>query len=244
MSGYRPPWLEQGLDRPPPMPERSYRGRIAYLYGPDAVETGREWFSVSVHPDGGRTIRAQCEMDDDAVLRDVTYAVGPDWKPLDCFVRLTVGGAFMGSSWFLFGDDFIEHQGFNTADGRISQRIAVPQRASVFGTHPVCLDAWQTTAFDHSRPERVQRFEGAFNCSPLANGASGPRLGRSDKELAFVGETQVTVPAGTYDVHHYQIVFGAWDPIDVWVEPEDRIFVRLAWDVLDARYDLVSLERD
>ena len=52
------------------MSHRSYRGKMLYLT--DGVgEMGREWFHVTVQPDGTRTMRATCEMDDDRLLRDV-----------------------------------------------------------------------------------------------------------------------------------------------------------------------------
>ena len=53
---------------------RHYRGKMLYLT--DGVgEMGREFFSVTVQPDGERTLRAQCEMDDDRLLRDVVHLV-------------------------------------------------------------------------------------------------------------------------------------------------------------------------
>jgi len=56
------------------MKHRSYRGRVDYIHD-DIGERGREWFSVTVQPDGMRTLRSQCEMDDTRILRDVTYTV-------------------------------------------------------------------------------------------------------------------------------------------------------------------------
>ena len=82
------------------------RGQIIYQHDTDG-ERGREWFTVTVSPEGVRTVRAQCEMDDAALLRDVVYSVDRHWNPLDCFVRLTQHGTFVGSSWFHFNNSSI-----------------------------------------------------------------------------------------------------------------------------------------
>jgi len=71
------------------MNHRSYRGRVDYIHD-DIGERGREWFSVTVQPDGMRTLRSQCEMDDTRILRDVIYTVDGQWRPIDSYVRITV----------------------------------------------------------------------------------------------------------------------------------------------------------
>ena len=77
------------------------RGKILYTSNkPERLgqERGREYFVISVHADGARTIAAHCEIDDrPAVMRDITYSLDADWMPTDCFVRLSVGNRFMGS---------------------------------------------------------------------------------------------------------------------------------------------------
>ena len=40
------------------MQHLTMRGRISYL-GPNGVERGREWFHVTVAPDGSRTMRGR-----------------------------------------------------------------------------------------------------------------------------------------------------------------------------------------
>ena len=85
------------------MNHRSYRGKMLYLT--DGLgEMGREWFHVTVQPDGSRTLRATCEMDDDRLLRDVVMTVSKNWYPVDAFVRLSIVEKLVGSSWFNFTD--------------------------------------------------------------------------------------------------------------------------------------------
>jgi len=88
------------------MKHRTYRGRIDYIHD-DIGERGREWFTVTVQPDGTRTLRSHCEMDDTRILRDVVYTVDRAWLPIDSYVRLTVEEKLMGSAWFRFGPNLV-----------------------------------------------------------------------------------------------------------------------------------------
>jgi hypothetical protein len=52
------------------MKHRSYKGKLLYLTDGQG-EMGRETFHVTIQPDGTRTMRATCEMDDDRLISDV-----------------------------------------------------------------------------------------------------------------------------------------------------------------------------
>ena len=114
------------------MQHRTSRGRIDYVRDSGGV-SGREWFTVTVQPNGDRTLRAQCEMDDVHLLRDVVQTVDRAWRPVDSFVRLSQGGAFMGAGWFRFTDQAIECEAFTVAEGRVSQVIETGERVRAFG---------------------------------------------------------------------------------------------------------------
>ena len=121
------------------MGHRTYRGKIVYIT--DGVgEEGREYFTVTVQPDGSRVLRAQCEMDNDGLLRDVIYALDCQWQPEECFVRLTIGGKFQGSAVFRFTDTQVICDAMTAEDGNLSQRFDVLERVPSFGAHPLCCD--------------------------------------------------------------------------------------------------------
>ena len=98
------------------MRHRTYAGKIVYLTD-GAGEMGRERFRVTVHDDGRRTLRAICEMDDDELLRDVTYTVDRHFRPLDAFVRLTIGEAFVGSGWYHFTETAVTCEAVTASAG-------------------------------------------------------------------------------------------------------------------------------
>ena len=179
------------------MPHRTVRGRIAYRHD-EHGERGREWFTVTVQGDGARTVRAQCEMDDEVLLRDVTYSVDGAWRPLDAFVRLVRNGRFVGSAWFRFDDDGAECESLTALEGRVSQRRETLGRPLLFAPHPLVCDGWQASAYDYSRGPGRQRLDPCSNSSSRPDGGSGPSIGIVHKDLEYVGDETVTVPAGTF----------------------------------------------
>lgn len=228
------------------MKHRSYRGKVLYLTDGKG-EMGREMFYVTIQPDGTRTMRATCEMDDDRLLRDVVMTVDKDWRPLDSFVRLSVEEKFMGSSWFRFTDNLAECQGYTAKEGRIDQRFEMEQRVASFGTHPVHGDAWGLNAFKTRTPGAMSDRGGPiFSSSHLPNGGSGPYLMPSAAYIKrkYIGREDIEVPAGKFKGEHFQMVFDQYPPIDIWATPEDCIPIRLRWDLLKQTYDLVELSGD
>jgi hypothetical protein len=228
------------------MKHRSYSGKVLYLTDGKG-EMGREIFYVTIQPDGTRTMRATCEMDDDRLLRDVVMTVNKEWQPTDAFVRLTIEEKFFGSSWFRFTDTTAECQGYTANEGRINQVFETQRRTSKFGTHPVHGDAWGLAEFKDRSPGEISLRRGpTFSSSHLPNGGSGPYLMPTGDYIKrkFIGMEDITVKAGTFHAAHFQMVFEQHPPIDIWATPEDCIPIRLRWDLLKQTYDLVELSGD
>ena len=220
------------------MQHRSARGLIGYFHRRNGV-TGREYFAITRHSDGVRTLRAQCEMDDDEVLRDVTFSVDGRWRPLDAFVRLTVRDRFVGSSWFRFHHGGAECEGFTATEGRISQRVALDAWPAYFGTHSLVTDGWHAALWREGGPE-VQRFPSLIT-SHAANGATGPVIAAGTAALQLAGRETLRVPAGEFDSRHFLITFGSFaTPMHFWVTGEDHQILRIEWDHLDAYYELLE----
>ena len=122
-------------------PHKTLRGHIHYTSGKpgrEGVERGREHFTITVHGDGRRTLRAHCEIDDEPnVLRDVTLTKNENWDTLDAFVRLSLGDEQQGSSWFYFGGTGADCEGWTHERGRFSEHEAYDERPAIFGTHPI-----------------------------------------------------------------------------------------------------------
>ena len=218
------------------------RGKILYLR--DGEETGREWFTVTKHTDGGRTFRAMCEMDDHDLLRDVTYSVGPQWQPLDCFVRLSIHDRLVGTTWFHFDELGGECEGFTQAEGRISQRMEVGHRPPSFGAHPIICDMWHLSQFDKNGPKR-QTLRNVMLSSSQPDGGSGPMLESRDLTIEYFGQQTITVPAGTFEADHFAFVLEEPHPAneELWCIGEDLIPLKIAYPIYDSTYELAEIEQ-
>jgi hypothetical protein len=223
------------------MAHRTLQGKIGY-YSRRSGETGREWFTVTVMPDGSRTLRTCCEMDDASVLRDVTYTIDAAWRPVDAYIRLSVADRFVGSSWFRFLDDAVECEALTASEGRVSQRVDLPQRAARFGTHSLITDGWHAVLWDPQGPDRqVLRRQPAS--SHAADGGTGPLVVLGDSTLHRIGDERVCVPAGEFDTTHFSIDLVDYPPLHFWVTGPDVTLVRIEWTHLDAYYELLELRQ-
>jgi len=235
---------------------RNIRGKILYT-GDDGKERGREWFGFSFREDGQITLRAYCEIDDARVERDVVYTMTSQYHPLDCFVRLHVGGKFLGTGWIRVSDTEAECEVFNTSLGRVHQLLPLSIPAPSLGAHPLSCDVLLLPSFDHAKAERIQSIPGSLSTSPLLDGASGPLLAVHTAHIEYVGLETITTPAGRFQAHHYRFPPDPAAPLhpsgtprseDIWCTEPDFIFVRaevhgyLRNASGYGRYELVELE--
>jgi len=217
------------------------------VYLTDGLETGREFFAVTIQPDGTRMLRAHCEMDDDRLLRDVTLTVDTAWRPIDAFIRLSVEETTVGTTWFRFEADHAEAQGWTAGEGRFARHDETAEPTAFFGTHALHCDALVAGRLRQhvGAPETFQFC--TFACSTLANGGSGPDLIALSPDYARVrdmGIDQVKCPAGSFAAHHVRIDVPGVDDFDVWAAGEDCVPVRLSSDGLGQTYELVELSGD
>lgn len=190
-------------------PHHSLRGRIQYTSrkpGREGRERGREFFTIVRHPDGSETLDAHCEIDDTPnVLRKVVLTRDADGVTRDAFVRLTVGGEFVGSSWFCFFDDHAECEGLLAGSGRFSERVDYEQPPILFGTHPIQGDAWHLSRIDTAPGPRIVTLDRFLMSSLDHRGATGPSLVWHDPgyTIEYIGRDRITVAAGTFDALHF-----------------------------------------
>jgi hypothetical protein len=233
-----------------------FRGTVRYTSRkPErfGAERGREFFQISRAADGRRTLNAHCEIDDaPAVMRDVVYSVGPNFDPLDCFVRLEVGGEFCGSGWFCFSESSAEGECRNRVEGRVSQRMALDQPLAGLGAHPIMGDAWMLNRYPLAAGPGRRFFPNMMLTSPDHRGATGPLLFRLGFGLEYIGPETIEVAAGRFDALHFRYVDTAagglpqeHPPYDVWCSADGE-YLYLRGEVggyMQTHYELTTLER-
>jgi len=124
------------------MQHRTITGKILYTSRkPERMgeERGRENFTFTVHADGKRILRAQCEIEEPSptVLRDIIYALDENDMPMDCFVRLTIGDRFMGAGLFIMRDGQIECESYGPSIGRA---LTMARHWRALFSRPRCRD--------------------------------------------------------------------------------------------------------
>lgn len=240
------------------MQHRTVSGKIRYSSmkpGREGQERGREWFTFTHHTDGSVIMRARCEIEepDPAVLRDIVCHIGPDRKPHNLLVHLTLGDEFLGSGWMRYDRDAdqITCESFGPSIGRNSETRAAGT-FDAFGTHPVVGDGFTTRLLDTTQGPHRRRLR-FFLPSPDHRGATPPQIAEVEMVMEYVGEEEKTVAAGTFHCRHYRYVDdsaegmgGVTHPdFDMWVTAdEDSVLVYGSIDgYMMNRYELVELDR-
>lgn len=218
---------------------RLIRGEIVYAVGD--VPFGHETFSVSVFPDGGRTLRALCRYDE-GLIRDVVYTVGADWRPREAFVRVARADAPVGSGWFTFTDTSAEGECLTAREGRVSQRIAVAERVRAFGSHPICSDVWRLAHLAVDRIGEERTLTHCMNSSPTAAGDTGPLLGWRDYRYVVAARETIDTPAGAVDCHRYEWAVRPGKTLRMWTGAPDFLPYRMDCPETRQRYELTSLD--
>lgn len=233
------------------------RGTILYTSTkPERLnqERGREYFTLTQQSDGIDVLLAHCEIDDEPdVIRDVSMAMRhASPAPLDCSVRLTVGGKFEGSGWMRFSDTVAECETFNVKDGRITQRIELENPVVWLQSHPIVGDALLMRLYDLSNGPGKQHFPDIYLTSPDHRGATGPMLFKAGFSIIYIGEEDITVAAGTFRARHFQIGDTAGSlpeehpPYDVWCTADDDYILLKAGagGYMQTHYELTELLRE
>ena len=224
---------------------RTYRGKMLYLT--DGIgEQGREWFTVTIQPDGTRTMRAQVEMDNIRLLRDVILTVDRDFSPIDAFVRIVREEKLLGSAWYLFSSHDAECEGQTATEGRFSHKFTSAERINLFTAHPVHCDAWLWASARRSPTHELYPW---FNISLDPNGATAPSLIKMVPGHVIakpIGPERISVRAGGFDTFHFQLasLLDTSPPLNTWVFGEDCIPVRLRSEYHHQTYELVELTGD
>ena len=237
------------------MSHKTIHGKIIYTSKkPDRMneERGREHFSLTKQADDILVMHAHCEIDDAPnVIRDVVVSMDLKSRPLDAYVRLTVGDKFEGTGWFRFADTYVECESYNQKDGRIKQKINIPAPVKWLQAHPIVGDALVMKLYDLSQGTGKQFFPNLMLTSPDHRGATGPEIFQTGFGIAYLGVEEITVGAGTFSARHFQIVDTAGNlpeehpPYNLWCTADDEyVFLRAAvGGYMQTHYELTELSR-
>jgi hypothetical protein len=237
------------------MAHRTIRGRVAYISEAEQTrehQFGREWFALTQHDDGQVTLRAQCEIDAGivrrrSVIRDVTYTMDAQHRPLDCYVRLRRNGQYLGAGFFRFAGNTAHGFSHNVETGEVHQRLDLDGPIPSIAAHPLVCDMLHCLAFDMSRKDQMQRSRNIVMTSRELDGCSGPLLTPMDMDIQYLGKETITVPAGTFETEHFVFPFPdkLYPEEHIWFVRDELLLVRVrVGEGLTTRYDLVEVQRE
>lgn len=208
---------------------------------------------MTYHTDGKVVMRATCELELPApkVLRDVVCGYDAQGREEDAYVRLVVADRFLGVGWYRREGDELTLEAWSTEGGRVSPRVSSDSSVEDLGLHPVVSDGYICRHVDvrkgpHKRRVKLQAV------SLDQRGATLPVIASMDAVIAYLGDEEVTVAAGTFKTHHYQYLEAGtgtmaepYPPIDVWVTADgDYVYVKgQIGGTFMSEYELVEYEQ-
>lgn len=213
-------------------------GRLSYRRKADGSERGYEDWWLTRNRDGSRTMRTLAMTGDSKFVRDVTYTLGADERPLQVFIQLQVDDRLSGTGYFRVSGDTMTVVTDSADTGHTLQTVDVPDRFHVL-THAVMLDGWPAWALEKT-PGRDQTIA-VYSTSPLWNGTTGPLGQMTEQRFRYLGTERISVPAGTFEARHYSFGGGG---SEVWVTGEHNILVKYDWEPRGLEYVLTELTTD
>lgn len=211
----------------------------------DGKPRGQERALVTVHEDGRRTLRTLSEIYEGEVLRDVTYTVDSDYRPLEAFVRVAVQDRYLGSAWFRFHDSLVECETASADGVRQSQSAPLESPAMSFLSHAVASDVWHGAAIRKQLNLGPQVITPLLTCSPRHDGSSAPRLGTWPLQAEYLGTERIVTVAGSVEAEHIRYEEPSGELfLDTWCSADgDRILLRMYYPPFESTYLLRSMRR-
>lgn len=216
--------------------EREFTGKIAFTDDLSKEYRGEEYWRLTVHPDGSRTIRMTNPITATKILRDVVLRVDKDYVPLHAHITHWEGGQHRGAGFY-----WREGTRFNAVvsapNGTLQQSVEVPAKFSI-GSRPQAPFAWHAAHYD--RAKGGVQTSTAYVMDRVGTSV-GSILGRViPVDVELLGEPRLTVGAGTFDTYHFRIE----KDLELWVDKKEFFTVLLISRETERplRYELVELK--
>lgn len=218
-----------------------YTGRID-LTEPDGKRFDYERFTLTVNPDGTRTLRTLTRSPKGDLLRDVNQLVAADWRPIEAMGRLFFKGKAHGTVLRRVVGDKLESMVWEQGGAIDHAEFDAPPNMTV-GFHPIFHDIWKMSFLDTSHHDMqdllIHTVSNSWNGSSLSHGM------KIKGKARFDGHEDVTTVAGTFTCERFvwQTSFGKI--LHLWRTGPHHLFVKLLvaeGDKAGSVYELVALE--
>jgi hypothetical protein len=206
-----------------------------------ADQVSWEDFIVTTNPDGSRTAQTMSRFPGCSVVRHVTQTVAPDFTPIDGFVRLFVDNVFKGALVRrVEGDKLVSIRLPAGGEAVDLDTFDLDGPDMVLGYHPTTAEGWKLMKLDRSMagPQTLR----LFTVSMTWNGHTLDHGKKGEMSVEYMGEEDITTPAGTFACHHYVWHTGAHmdGDLQLWLTGSNSIVARMDGDRRPFRYELAS----
>lgn len=115
-----------------------------------------ERFTITLNPDGGRTMRTVTRSPSGDLLRDVNMMVDRGWRPVEGMGRLFLKGELAGTVLRRVFADHLDSYYWRPGEAMDHAVLEAPAGMTL-GFHPITGDAWKTNLLstDHAEPQDV-----------------------------------------------------------------------------------------
>lgn len=210
------------------------KGEYTYRTIKDQRVRAREDWTLTVHPDGSRTMASFVDNFDADVQFNMIQRVDTKFRPLEAFQTHWVAGVLRASGHYVVNGSELRSSVGGLAN-RKEETVEVPAVFSM-QPHPVATDGWRGVWYDRARGGAQSGKN--YNIAVAPN-APDPLRGKLEDETAeWVGTEQISVPAGTFSADHYKFRGNS----DIWIMMPDRIVVRYATVESDREYVLTKYQ--
>ena len=225
-------WAWAGGHEGAPVTEEIVKGSLTCQFLADAKDCGTSDWTMTIQTDGSRTLRVLNERNASGAQNNILLRVDSDFRPLEGFAQVYNTGSLLGSGFFVVEGDQLRAT-VTGKTGLVQYTQDIPEKFTLL-LHPPPADGWHFAHhYDHAKGG-VQM--GAI-CG-LGGVPGGVMCKTRDRAMEFLGETTITVGAGTFEADHYK--FG--DNTEIWTTGPHKIVVRHDFTTLGTSYTLERLD--
>lgn len=215
----------------PDKPTAQKKGKLVCTVGEHGKPCGGNEFTLTLHPDGNRSLEALQHRPSIGYHNNVLIHVDKDFRPLHATMQFYNSGGFQGAASYLLDGDKLRTT-MRTPDSIVAEAIDAPQKFS-FGLHPVVTDAWHIWTYD----EAEGGVQPITKCAAGAENAEAILCRMIPSTIELLGSETLTVGAGTFETRHYRL----GTAVEMWIAGEDHLLVKYYWEKANLLYELKEL---
>lgn len=196
---------------------REVSGTMTFTDTTDNRVRGHEYFRMSLHRDGTRTMNITKDLAASNAFQTIITRVAPDFRPLEVYAQYWTGEGYKGSIQVTVNGEQLRAVS-NAALGINTHEIRVPQKLNVV-THGEIMNGWYLWSGDPA--STAEQSATSYNLNPAARGNAPVTGTLLPSTFTRRGTEKVTTPAGTFETDRY--VLGE---LDMWIGTVDRLLIR------------------